>query len=116
MNELLATPSYKGSIECIESWHDDKGNWYRIYSDGWCEQGGVHITTNRDFNTVTLFKSYIDTNYSVIFNHEIDITNHASYVGYPTTYQKTRNSWNYTPPVNISNNPRIRWETKGYIS
>ena len=116
MNELLATPPHKGSIECIESWHDENGNWYRIYSDGWCEQGGVHTTNiSNGINTVALFKSYINTNYSVIFNHETDNTTYYSYVGYPTSYQKTVDSWNYTSPANLSLNPRIRWEAKGYI-
>ena len=24
----------------IKSYSDESGNWYRVYSDGWCEQGG----------------------------------------------------------------------------
>jgi hypothetical protein len=25
---------------CVESWHEGT-EWYRVYSDGWCEQGGI---------------------------------------------------------------------------
>lgn len=39
-------------------------SWYRVYSDGWCEQGGqVSINTN---TTITLLKPYKDTNYNLL--------------------------------------------------
>ena len=33
----------------VDSWSDENGNWYRVYKDGWIEQGGYSIsnTTNR---------------------------------------------------------------------
>lgn len=43
-------------------------SWYRVWSDGWCEQGGhnyVAKPTNGQFWTVSLLKPYKDTNYSV---------------------------------------------------
>ena len=49
----------------VETYHDDKGNWYRIYPDGWCEQGGIIAGSQ---TTVSLLKSYIDTNYSVLMS------------------------------------------------
>lgn len=36
--------------------------WYRLWSDGWCEQGGV---TSSLSETVTLLKEMADTNYTV---------------------------------------------------
>lgn len=42
-------------------------NWYRLYSDGWIEQGGYITASGSNISkTVTLFKSMIDTEYSVI--------------------------------------------------
>lgn len=38
-------------------------SWYRVYSDGWCEQGGLSSTLS-----ITLVKSYKDTNYTVVVN------------------------------------------------
>lgn len=32
-----------GIVYITETWHDTNGNWYRVYSDGWCEQGGIYI-------------------------------------------------------------------------
>lgn len=38
-------------------------SWYRIYSDGWCEQGG-RVSSGSGASTVTLLKSYVNTNYN----------------------------------------------------
>lgn len=52
---------------CIESWHDENGNWYRVYSDGWCEQGGKTNQGSASI-TVTLLKPFVDTNYNINAN------------------------------------------------
>ena len=50
----------------IETYH--KGtDWYRIYSDGWCEQGGVVSSPATDSSkSVSLLKVFTDTNYSLL--------------------------------------------------
>lgn len=40
-------------------------SWYRIWSDGWCEQGGRIPPSGVGFTTVTLLKPYKDTNYTL---------------------------------------------------
>lgn len=43
-------------------------SWYRIYSDGWCEQGGAITLTQGASNvlyTFSLLKPFVDTNYYV---------------------------------------------------
>lgn len=45
---------------CIESYHDENGNWYRVYSDGWCEQGGY-----TDATSVVYLKTFLNTNYNL---------------------------------------------------
>ena len=42
----------------VETYHNGT-EWYRVYSDGWCEQGGKITGT-----TVTFLKEFADTNYS----------------------------------------------------
>jgi len=37
-------------------------SWYRIYSNGWCEQGGIATTNNVKFNFLIEFK---DTDYNI---------------------------------------------------
>ena len=38
--------------------------WYRIYTDGWCEQGG---DISNDNVTITLLKPFASTNYTCLF-------------------------------------------------
>ena len=42
-------------------------SWYRIWSDGWCEQGGVVGKTSSSWASATIafLKSFVDTNYVV---------------------------------------------------
>lgn len=50
----------------ISSWHIGT-EWYRVYSDGWCEQGGHYtgsIGTDATLN-MNLHQSFVDTNYSL---------------------------------------------------
>ena len=54
-------------------------SWYRVWSDGWCEQGGniAGGTDNTNFE-VTLLKAYADTNYDVGFT---SLSNNSSTYG-----------------------------------
>ena len=38
-------------------------SWYRLYDDGWCEQGGTVTVSSNTWVTVTFLKPYVDTNY-----------------------------------------------------
>lgn len=49
---------------CVESYQSGN-SWYRVYSDGWCEQGGEVSATNQVNTTVNLLKNYTNTNYQV---------------------------------------------------
>ena len=57
----------------IESYRNG-ASWYRIYSDGWCEQGGSATGNGNSGRTVSLLKTYSDTNYNI----QAEITNYTS--------------------------------------
>ena len=40
-------------------------SWYRIYADGWCEQGGRIAASSSTSQTNILLKTMIDTNYNI---------------------------------------------------
>lgn len=40
-------------------------SWYRVYSDGWCEQGGYRTDVSNAGVTVNLAKPFTDTNYTI---------------------------------------------------
>lgn len=58
--DLSNVPSSKGIL--TESYVNGT-SWYRIYSDGWCEQGGVD--TNSSDHYVSLLKPFLNANYVV---------------------------------------------------
>ena len=43
----------------VETWRDG-ANWYRLYNDGWCEQGGSSTGNGNSGITVSLLKTYSD--------------------------------------------------------
>ena len=52
----------------VETWRSDDGSsWYRKYSDGWIEQGGVTPNVKADSYTVTLNTPFTTVNYHVNF-------------------------------------------------
>ncbi len=84
-------------------------SWYRIYSDGWCEQGG-HTNSSNQQVTITLLKNYKDTNYSpiAISNTSGSAANYNSSVNNLTT-----SSFQFNSMVNKA--CYCFWEAKGYI-
>lgn len=52
------------AAEIVETYHDDAGNWYRVYSDGWIEQGGVSPALNINAaKTINFLKPFKNNNY-----------------------------------------------------
>lgn len=49
----------------IKSYSDDSGNWYRVYSDGWIEQGGIY-TSDQGKRIINLLLPFKDTLYDAI--------------------------------------------------
>lgn len=98
-------------IQCVvETYHNGK-DWYRVYSDGWVEQGGYLANSDgATTKTITLHKEMADTNYSVQVQYTGSITSSAgqdynNIVGDLTTT-------NFGVRVD---NRSIFWEVKGYI-
>ena len=56
-------------VQCVIETYSNGTSWYRVYSDGWCEQGGiVSVNYNNSTASVTLLKKYINTNYNILFS------------------------------------------------
>lgn len=56
--------------------------WYRIWSDGWCEQGGEISTDNA---TITLLKPFASTNYTCLCVCSYSRINENFYINNKTT-------------------------------
>lgn len=86
---------------------------YTVYSDGWCEQGGLVSLTPNAWTNVALYKTYLNTNYACLYSGQdhnakndwgtlqaiqaVDGSNVQIYTGYDNPEQ----CW---------------WQTKGYIA
>ena len=96
-------------VPCITETYVNGTSWYRIWSDGWCEQGGYYVPT-ATLGTITLLKAYKDTDYSIV-----------------TGGTRTANENMYSPTVGVTKTIsnfsiycgttvyRIYWQTSGYI-
>ena len=93
-------------------------SWYRIYSDGWCEQGGLMTATNDGYNTVSLLQEYINTDFTVLTTSNKAYasgsnTSHAAAAAYGAIVQNpTTTSFEVYCQ---SSSQKAYWETKGYI-
>lgn len=79
----------------VESYHNGT-EWYRIYSDGWCEQG-FHDTTSTD-HAVTLLTPMANADYTVSIGQSG--SGASGYVGRSTWIEKTATTLklrSYTP-------------------
>ena len=100
-------------IVVVKTYHNGT-DWYRIYSDGWCEQGGRLTINANTTKTVDLLVPYADTNYYSNANGGVHLSGNMSdwaWINggnpYSTTQIKIQNFYDYSSEV--------QWEAKGYI-
>ena len=113
VNNTVRLPLFSSQQRYLISSYKDGDTWYRIYSDGWCEQGGkiTEIGSNTSYSG-TFSKEFVDTNYSLNFslqsstgsqtNDEYGFIWVQSTDGF-TAYQSNGGTWNSI------------WVAKGYI-
>lgn len=78
----------------ITETYSEGTNWYRIWSDGWIEQGGTTAAVNiGTASTVTFNKSFTNTSYQVIISLIKISTDDENCVG--NIYSKTINSFTF---------------------
>jgi len=92
------------AIYVKESWRSGD-SWYRIWSDGWVEQGGLSTATSADIQ-ISLFVYMSTLNYNV----------HANSTGAGTGAIRVTGRWQTTIILkNTSGNSQtILWSVKGY--
>ena len=62
--EVMSSQYVQQMIYIVETWHSGT-SWYRVWSDGWIEQGGTSNISSRT-TTITLKLAYTNTNYGVL--------------------------------------------------
>ena len=95
-----------------------EGNqWYRIYNDGWCEQGGVYdngSSSNAFTATISFLKEFDDTNY--VANATPRTTN--EHPASASLYDKQTDGMSLFVNRNYNSDANVRyvsWKAEGYI-
>ena len=102
--DLTNVPSSKGIL--TESYVNGT-SWYRVYSDGWCEQGGTNTLTANSGQTIAFLKPFITTTYTIIgVQHGGDKTSNLC-----VTQKSTQNV-----TLNPNGAGDYDWQANGYIS
>lgn len=103
--DLSNVPSSKGIL--VESYVNGT-SWYRVYSDGWCEQGGYLSTSANTTYSQNFLKQFTDTNYSMQLT-QFGVT--SNYNANPIVLTKNTSSFEF-----VGQETGTFWEAKGYIS
>lgn len=110
--DVLNKVDNKDCVAYVTETYVNGTSWYRVYSDGRCEQGGYNDTKTAT-TVITLLKAYKDLNYTLT-----------------ATWRNTGTLSTYSPLVNATANDSFTvyhtdngaqkvgqyWEAKGYIS
>jgi len=82
----------------VETWHSGT-EWYRVWSDGWIEQGGAHSSTGSPLS-INLNKVFSDTKYTLIIL-DFDTGGNSTHVSVTAkttalfSYTRTQNAVTY---------------------
>lgn len=108
MEEAVLRSSLVEAQVVVETYKNGD-SWYRVYSDGWCEQGGTGTNNASAVGTITttLLKTYVDNTYTILLTRAISSTQSLNVV------YKSNNSFH----AQSSNTPvgLYYWQTSGYI-
>ena len=93
--------------------YQNGASWYRVWSDGWCEQGGLlpSVTSRQDV-TVTFLKTFSNTNYNIFKNVATDDDSGTSFRGVSFFDKQTSQADTYATP---GGSGIATWEAHGFI-
>ena len=108
MQEAVLRSSLVEAQVVVETYQNGT-SWYRVWSDGWCEQGGTGTNNASTVGTITttLLKAYVDVNYTILLTRAFSTTQSLNVV------YKSNNSFQ----AQSSNTPvgLYYWYACGYI-
>lgn len=113
------------SVRYVVETYQNGTEWYVIYSDGWCEQGGIvkkgsTLASGGSWSsTVSLFVPYKDVDYSInlIFGFGTATGSAGSEQRYQSKTQSTFDAcvYNRNSSTTMPAGLEFNWITKGYI-
>ena len=110
VNNTVRLPKLSSTGRYLIKSYSSGTSWYRIYSDGWCEQGNF-FTGVTGTQTITLAKPFLDTNYSLSLTE--------SYTGTLGDRRAINNANKTTSSFQIFTGSAsavgFYWDAKGYV-
>ena len=99
-------------VQCVVETYVNGTSWYRVYSDGWCEQGG-YISSTASGTAYSLLKPMKDANYTINITAVISTWSG----GLNSVYDLTTSSFKvWTSDDSTFNACPLKWEVKGYMA
>lgn len=108
MQEQITNINASSRGYLVESYVNGR-SWYRVYSDGWCEQGG-QITVTEAATNITLLKSYKDNNYNAV-----GCQANTNTAGYHTINVAAYSATQVQIRQYVVGTPLVNWIAMGYI-
>lgn len=102
-------------VHCVIETYVNDTSWYRVYDDGWCEQGGI-VSSVDYYNpkTISFAKTFSDTNYCLSITCK---TNSNQVVNANTTLQVYNYSDSQANVFNVSTTSiNAYWRACGYLA
>lgn len=98
-------------VQCVvETYHNDT-SWYRVWSDGWIEQGGS-VNLGQDASTsITLLKAFSNTNATVIASNYHNGNHDTNYMNSVSVYLTSKSVLKIS---HLSAATSYRWYACGY--
>lgn len=91
-------------------------SWYRVWSDGWCEQGGHLGTESATKYTVSFLKEFVDTNYSLVATDSTGVNTNSDTSGATAAiYLGSYTTSSFYVSID-GGRQNSSWVAKGYIS
>ena len=85
-------------------------SWYRVWSDGWCEQGG--FSTGQELSDIELLQPYVNSNYNILLTP----IGYADGSSTACVYSQTPSTFQYIYGTSaIAGIETIYWRASGYI-
>ena len=104
VKQVFRAADYSAHPQITETYSNGE-SWYRVYSDGWCEQGGRLNTTGTTTN-ISLIKPYPADVYTVL----------ATDTGTARVSYGIRRSTGYFIVYSASSGNSAYWTAKGYLN
>lgn len=117
-NSTVRLPKRYSAERYLIKAYNSGQEWYRIYSDGWCEQGATFNNSSYDTDiSIPLLINFVDTNYSIKPGAGVtgSVVDSGHVVNYIFGTQTTGGFQAVVVDVNgNTQNNKITWEACGY--